>query len=128
MSSLKQGTLFQQNVYLKNYIYSFGSWNVCNIVNARVTIALCLDIYFVSVKLLYYCFWFQIKTVVGQSLLLMSTTGFFFFFNNLLIHHCQSKWICETAEVVPIFILFKAQFPFCFLLYMCWFCSMNLHR
>lgn len=79
MSSLKQGTLFQQNVYLKNYIYSFGSWKVCNIVNARVTIALCLDIYFVSGKLLYYCFWFQIKIVVEQSLLVMSTTVSFFF-------------------------------------------------
>lgn len=39
-----------EKLYLK-----FWVMKACNIVNARVTVALCLSIYFVSVKLLYYC-------------------------------------------------------------------------
>lgn len=37
-------------LYLKFWVMT-----ACNIVNARVTVALCLGIYLVSVKLLYYC-------------------------------------------------------------------------
>lgn len=70
----KAGHIVSAKCVFEKLYLQFWVMKVCCIVNARVAIALCLGIYFVSVKLLYYCLLFQIKIVVEQSLLV--TTGF----------------------------------------------------
>lgn len=60
-------------VFEKLYL-QFWVMRVCSILNAQVMVTLCLSIYFVSVKLFYYCLRFQIKIVTKQSLLV--TIGF----------------------------------------------------
>ena len=98
-------------VFEKLYL-QFWVMRVCSILNAQVMVTLCLSIYFVSVKLFYYCLRFQIKIVTKQSLLV---TIVFLKITCWYIIVSPNEYVKQLA-LYQFWFCLKLSFPFFFFL------------
>lgn len=72
----KTGHIVAAKCVFEKFRSQFWVMKVRSILNVRVMVTLCLGIYFVSVKLLYYGLWFQIKIVNGVKFTCNVAIGF----------------------------------------------------